>query len=462
MPSNNSPSTAFAIPTIPSTVSSSAPDFVDTELWWFYEPLVTDFFIGILARSSNGAIFVPRVDVWIGNNPLSLTFTGTTGRGLQPLNAPVILGTRVYVQVQDNVGGDSGETFTLSFLYPPAAVTPVGSLVIPDENPAIGGADFPAIALAPGSGVVLRAVQYCPCERGDILPSGIALMQNVDTGDLDLYDATPTKLLTVTGLAASTGDPIASDHAHTFYVAQGGVSNVVWTVSEAGVIGGTTWTLPAGAGAPRAIAPFRDGSVLLYTRAGLGNPVKAFDLLTLSALPDFATAPSASHTSLKEMFVLADGTVVIGWHKIAGGRDFILRQYAANGTILHSYSLLDAAFVALDYRIAINAADDSTSIWLRRFPNTFSNYTQFSEVRLSDGVLLQDSAVHEFNAGIGPADGDAGTDPPRFGPSDSCPFWALPVPWTPVILPGVPGCAIPPPAPVTPPAACAAPAPGVI
>ncbi len=417
---NDSAANAFAIASIPSITAASGsgvPDGTD-ERWWYFDAQAGDFFVGIKATpGGTGWSDAMRLRVYTGT-PGSLVDTGIQALDATPIAVPVLAGSRYYLKFTDRgITPNVDATLSIDLVYPPSDAAPVGSIIVTDENPPAAGAPFPAIVIDATTGAVLAAIPYAASERGWLLQDGTTLLRDVDTSDLLLYDPTGTLVTTITGFTSEGA--ISSDREAFFYVADGGVSNTVRKFDATGTQV-ASWTLPntgVGAGsAIRSIVPFRDGSTLLYARATPGSPVQAYNLNTSSALADFASAPTASHTSLKETLVLADGTVVIGWEKGSVTRNFVVTHYTAAGATIESFDMTQSQ--GAGYRISINGADDSDSIWVRQFPG--ANQSQFTQIALNGGSLsiLRSLTVDEFNGG----NGASGTTA-RFGPSNSCPFW---------------------------------------
>jgi hypothetical protein len=421
---NESAATAFEIASLPTTITVDAPSGTGVLLWWSYLAQAGDLYLAVLARSS-GANFVQRLTVKYGSNTASLTTLLSANDGLTPVDIPVTPGLRYWFAVEDtDAGSNSGLTLTLTVRSQPTTPLRPGDVLVPDEN--YGQADgsaFPAVSMDPDTGDVISVVPYIASEVGAILPSGISLVQSLENGGFYLYDAQATLLDTITSVTSSGEPPIASDRDATFYIAtrSSGVTTaaVIRTISDAGVVGGTSWTLPTGTGIIRAIAVTRDGSTLLYRRSG-GTTIETWNLLTDAAGATFASGLPVS--AVKELLVLSDGTVITASSTLGSPASITVSVLSSAGVLLHTFEIDGGR---ANPRLAFAQNDSATSFWIRRFGLGFTGGTTVSEMLVSSGAVVREWEVGEFNGMVGPADGEAGDPPPEYGPSESCPFWIV-------------------------------------
>lgn len=295
-----------------------------------------------------------------------------------------------------------------------------------------------AALLTPATGAVLSTFAFPACERGDILPSGIyAVAAETAPGGgaivdrLALYSPTATLITEVTSIATANWgntNPVRGNLASIFYVAvEQAVGNPkVYTVSPAGVVGGTIWTLPAGTRTNlQGMAPSIDDTILYYTTFDRPAPIKRYDLVNAVGLSDLVAGDAVNQNTVGiDLYVLPSTDILVMYRPSRFSLAWEVRRYTAAGVLQKQYALGNATtgsdpFIALD--------PDPTYFWTRTF--------------LSVGAV--DSTFTRWNVLLGTFDiqytvtnVEGGGQVPK-----SCPFFLLPqvqaaVPFAP---PGVPG-----------------------
>ena len=340
----------------------------------------------------------------------------------------------------------------------PVPLFPAGSLFInSDDFTNYGASSLTAVALSPTTGATIGTLANFIAGEG-VACTGqgvLAFMSapNETGGDagvtsaINLYDLGFNLITSITGLAnlASPGwtlfARIASDWAHTFYVAgfaTGIFYTKVYSISDAGVVGGTTWTVTTTSGIrPSPMAPSRDGTILYYGEANSGGwgvsnvPLHRWDLVNDVAMTDLVPALGAGNGFGLDLFVLPDTSILVTTGFGLGGHNLQVRRYSATGTLLNTYPLdTNAGKISLP-ELALDPSD-ATVFWVRSFPTLAkSTYTKY---KIADG-----STVTSF---IQPTrdvvDGGSGLIP------ISCPLLVLslaPAPPPPPVVP--PPCAQP-------------------
>jgi len=441
------PNTTAAAATVMTFPFSATVDVIDAapphyEVWYTYVPDAADIELGWWAVSEPVYGYHPRTAVFTGTVGSLVPWLGITAAA-NPIQIPIAPPTQYFFRVRhDGVGTPAIALLSVSTVRAQNVSVPVGGLAINDD---VDG--FPLVIYTAGDGTVSQVRPDFPSgETGDALPNGISLWQDRAAGVLRLYDATFT-LVTTPAWTYSGGDPpISSNRVNRFYVGSrsggSGGQALVSTISQTGVVGPTTWTLPEYA--LEAIAPNLAETVLYYygpISAGISE-IRRWDLVNDVALASLAASISG-YLACKPILDLADDTVIVGYYNSASGAlDSLIRHYAADGTVLHTYPL---------GRIQLNklthAVDDPLSFWTWSFvieaaPGvTPTGVSRFSQLRVSDGAVVATFDAPMFRSGESAADGSA----VRFGHSNSCPFITLKASLPPWYPPGTPPGTLEPP-----------------
>jgi hypothetical protein len=428
MPPNTTSATATTITSLPYAITVLAADIADAPstggggaengrhtLWWKYTAGNGESIIGLLAYADPNITYSPKLDAYVGT-PGALTPAGIAWAVNNPATQPVTGATTYYLKVSDSQANDPpGGDLEFSVLAGPTYPVQIGNLLVNDDWDG-----FPAVVLSHTDGVSRRYVNMVAGEEGDILPSGVIALHDNTRGEVVIYAADLSVVTTVTGFLTSVGAGIGEPQiraaaSNVWYCAQALPANgPAWvrTLAPDGTLGATVWTLPANSAYIRALAASRDETILYYSNQTVGEAIHVFDLVNNAALPDFVGG-IAAHTVNKDLFVLVDGSVLVGYEK--GGDNFV-RRYAANGSVIRDYPAADTL-----NRLAIDHGDPSV-FWMWEFAE-FNVSSRFSRIRLSDGAVLTTFTRDEFEVGLGPAATTA--TPQRFGLSHSCPFLIL-------------------------------------
>lgn len=418
MPSNTTASLATEIPSLPYSITVD-PDNAAQDLWWKYTAQDGEIAIGLFAWADDAGAYRPTLQVWRGDNPVSIdTDTPLAGNKAQrkPCVLPVTPGDTYYIKIEDaNATNPLGASLYFSALPAPATPAEEGDYFIPDDT---GGADdntgwFPASITDPATGVVRRYAIFPAGEAADNVPTGEMLAANWNSTDgnhLALYDYQFELIATVLGIE---GGLIRGDGQSTFFVYDPG-PDTVSTVSKAGVVGGTTWII----GGAITICPNRAHTWLYYASSTLaGGSLKRWDLVNDVDLGAMTGTVIAGYGISKDVLVLADDTILVPYGKGTATVDYLVRRYAADGsgTVLNTYNF---GTVPID---RMNVAPDRASFVV--YHHVSSGLSRFTHIRASDGVVLNTFDAYQCNAGFMQAPATLGA--PRFGHSQSCPFLVL-------------------------------------
>jgi hypothetical protein len=215
-----------------------------------------------------------------------------------------------------------------------------------------------AVLIDPATGVVTSSfpfIQPAGSEAGARIPAtGIMafsrMISSIDyTDELVIVGSDFTTIATITSLITpaytSYHSPWTHDRASTFYWANADFDQVaaavVHTISAAGVVGGTTWTLPTGTKSERigCIALDPDLDILYWQRFVNNDPtIYRYDLAGNAPLSDLV-AGTFSAVSGIDLYVLTDGTILSMYGGLAPNRQYEIRRHSAAGALLNQYTI---------------------------------------------------------------------------------------------------------------------------
>jgi hypothetical protein len=431
-PSNQTAATAIVISSLPYAITMDVADQTNTlQMWWRYTSVTTANTLGFLAFADVTSLYAPKVTLYTGPNSSSLT-AYPIGAGIvasqKQIAFPVVGGDTYWFKVeQTGAGTPLGASLILSGYAGPATSAPIGSLFVNDTNIGYAGVILDATTGAVDQFMPNLAIG----DMGVVLPGGAFALEQFDPtftspSTVRVYAADHTLVATVT----VTGNlyALAADHGTTFFIASASAAfptdaaATVTTISAAGVVGGTTWTLPANSSAMAMMAVNAARTILYYATAVVNVPIHRYDLVGNAPLSDLV-AGIANHSLVQDLLVLADDTLVAGYSKNSATKDYEALHYSAAGATLNTYSFGTAPKID---RMALGT-DDPTSMWLRLWPDpTTSNTSFFRNLKISDGSTIHDTpTLDSFDNGrsvLGYV-GYPGGNPPPWGPASTCPFF---------------------------------------
>jgi hypothetical protein len=448
--------TTFDIPSpFPNGVANAVSNF-----WFKYTaPANSTILPGFWFGAPVAGEYQPQTFVWVGT-PGSLTEYLDNSTGFQigdvastpeninvPITVPARPGVTYYFQVANQgVPLTASAVLTIDGKPPPTSASPlpVGTIIVSDD---VGY--FPLAAIDPTTGLVLGYYPFrsdtqtagSTNESDAILPNGKVLAEDVSQLVLHLYDATLTEETTIPYTWALVFD-IVHAVSNRWYVSVGRTLPSGTDVHRFTVSGALddTWVMPFTS--PITIAPSLDETILYFTRHAVPTaPIERWDLVNSVLLSDFAPG-IVGETTRRDILVLADGTVVVGYLASATSDGNTIRHYGTNGTLLHTYTF-DSSLIINRLALAIeNPASFYAWFYVKQagWPAGHVSRSRFMRVQVSNGAILADTGeIVQFE--VGTNQDPASTTPLRFGHSFSCPFWiastSLPPP--PVGPPGPPG-----------------------
>lgn len=427
MPTNISAGTATALGALPADISQDVTTAgAAVPVWFSYTAGPTDVTISVLALAVSGTNYRPSTTVWLGPSGAPVQYLPAlplqAGHDT-PMVIPVSNGVIYYIKVEpDGFSIDPpGSNLRFRAFANPTTAVAAGDLLIPDDTDPL-----PAIVLDPTTGDAKRYQRMTVGEEGDILTTGYVALSNddvlTDPHRIYIYDPTLT-LVTFTAVnAGNTQISIRGDSTKFFFSENviGNPDSLVRTISTAGVIGGTSWAITGKK--ISTIAPNRTGTILYYSEGNVGNPIKRWDLVNNIALSDLVAAP-ASHFADKDLYVLADDTILVTWTN--SGVDYSIRNYATDGTLLHTFAFTPAGTRTDGPRVALGS-DDPLSFWVWATGTVAGDFvSRFKHFRVSDGATIATFDVFVFESAIGPAGTGNQATLQQFGNSKSCPFMVM-------------------------------------
>ncbi len=413
--------------TIPSLVASDYTVTMDTAtfsnalvMWWKYTGIDPEVEIGFLAWSDPAFNFKPRVSIWQGVDLNNLTkFPNAITQTLQtqaPVVAAITDGQTLYFKVdQGGAGTPLGTSLLISGKTAPRSTVASGSILINDDF-----SGFNAITMSP-AGTVLRYLRLPAGEMGVVLSNGSILLEyNASLPSVSALYKPDFTLLTYE-MGAGQLYALTSDRQHTFYVSRSSMAYptadvaLVTTINDRGIIGGTTWTLPANSTNMSCLGVNQTGTILYYSTFTAGLPIHRYDLVNNVALADLV-AGIANYAPIKDILVLSDGTLLVGYFNGMTNDSFV-KHYSAAGATLATYN-----FGTDRVNHLAMANDDPNSFWVWIYPGGGHNTARFKNIKVSDGSTLSTFDIDTFEQGSSQITPYASSSPIRFGPSFSCPL----------------------------------------
>ena len=417
-PTNITPETAIAI-SLPYALDIVETAVVVTEtLYYTYLAGAGDQVIKFSALSPHAEVYSPLLEVLIGP-PSALTPYLSLASIFAAFQVPVTPGTTYTFAVSNAGGATPPSVVQIRAEAGPRLASPIGALVIPDDTDG-----FPATILSPETGEVLRTQSLPAGERGEMLPDGTSIWHDEAGNLVELWHNGFVDPVVVTWDSART-PVVTSNRDDRFYLGDPGgggtLASLHW-VNASGDPGDTVWTLSTSGLTDMVVS--RDDTIMYFVRPPtLTTPIRRWDLVANSALSDLAAGVSGYYTF--DLLSLPDGSILAGY---LGSSDSLVRRYAANGTVLHTYALGAVDFNHMTY------ATDETSFWVWSYPHDLDGYSRFTHLQVADGAVIQTFDVVQYNSGL-----YAGTTPEAggFGHSFSCPFTTVPFPLGEPEAPGV-------------------------
>ena len=327
----------------------------------------------------------------------------------RPIQIPVTSGHTVWFRFATNNPAADPAVLTGTIQQFNATSAPLGSILINDAS----SADYLTALLSSTTGAPLDFVYPLPGgEAMTQLTNGLMLLEDLDTNDLKLYTGGFTLVAAVT----TDGNRLGSNRSDRFYVGHGSSSptpGLVQTVDQLGAIGATTWDVGP---AMSSIAPSRDDAILYYAQGAPADPVQRWDLVGNVALPDLA-AGVADHT-IRELFVLADNTILALYQDTSPVSSCFVRHYSAAGATLLDYTTQFTDSTGSDPHLAL-ALDDPTSFWA--WFKIANGKSRFINIATSSGTINTTAEGWHFSSGLLDASVASGA-PAYFGHSESCTF----------------------------------------
>jgi hypothetical protein len=352
-------------------------------------------------------VYTPLTSIF-DNNGLDI-YAAIFNYPQRPIQIPVTSGHEIWFRFATNSITVTPALLEGTIQKFPAQSAPIGSILINDAS----SADYLTALVSPTTGAPLDYV--FPLAGGEAmaqLTSGLMLLENIDANNLILYTGGFTQVATVT----TEGNRISSNRSDLFYVGHGSSSStpgLVQTVNEVGTIGATTWDVGP---ALSSLAPSRDDAILYYAQGAAADPIKRWDLATNLALSNLA-AGVADHT-VREIFVLADNTVLVLYRDTSPTSSCFVRHYSAAGATLLDYTTQFTDSTGTDPHIALaNDDPDTFYAWFK----IANGKSRFINIETSDGTINTTAEGWHFSSGLLDASVASGA-PAYFGHSESCTF----------------------------------------
>lgn len=386
----------------PPDMTDPAPSCgdLDSPAWYRYTASASDVAIGI----STNPNYFPMVAVYSGA-PGSLTEIDCTS-GFQPSTLYVRTepGVTYYIVVCDS-DGDGGGDLVLDVTLPPCETVPAGSFGM--------GQDGLMWFISSVDGTLLQMQQLEYETSGgnvDVLSNGPFLFRLTDfpgfLGELRAPSGSlvADDIITLTNPANGDGGPFRSTvGADPFYFVDPQFStpnytNVVKTINQLGVVGGTDWTLPTPAFTSVQCSAVNTAETILYyvgnslsstpsvITGTVARTVKRYDLtndLPLSDLVVIPPAPGGGDSyayQILDLLVTEDDTILVAckWSGVLATPevDGVVFEYSAAGALLNTYNVVDNTGPTFRRpQIDLARSRQTGTFWVTVRPNTDNDST---------------------------------------------------------------------------------------
>lgn len=440
IPANLTPETATVIATLPfdetldvadapiGTGYVSSCDATQYHQVWYVRTTGPNERQLIFSTVRDGAgNYAPRFQVWSGVlgsltqyvAPHGNTFCKTPG-GNYYVQVPVAPNTTYYLQINDANNTNPVGSLRLRMVAAPALVSRAGDLLISDDT-----AGFPGAVIDQTTGGRRQYPLCPPGEFTDTLPTGELCFEDANSEDdsvVTLTDQNYVQIAQHDFVEEIVG--IKSDRTGTFYVITK-LNNIdpqtVHTISKAGVVGGTTWTLPADSANAKVFAVTRDGATLYYGTGATNTAIHAYDLNGSAPLADLHAGFANEHLAgTGDGYVDEAGNILFAYADVAhpGGQ---VRRFDAAGTVLDTYNLAHTNFAIFDHFCLGIGTGLAQDFWAWAF------YAASNHLSAVQQVILDDASVPTFLDAIpvGHTSGLSDTVDTPYFVSESCPIVVL-------------------------------------
>lgn len=289
------------------------------------------------------------------------------------------------------------------------AYSPRNLLVCSDRRDADQG---DTVVLSRSTGATLASLTTLPnAGYGDILTSGILAVTNQQVAGsklagVSIFNNDLGLITTVTAQAVanalSWSSPLVAGNraGHLFYFLAQRIADVfnptLYTYSDAGVVGGTTWTFSTGGGQARAIAVNLAGTILYWgvANATLGA-INRYDLTNSIAMTPLVAATATNF--LGTTFVVTADDDLLTAYQTAAGQPWTLNRYNPSG-VLQSAIALGVNLWGDEPEVFSDS--DPANVWVRTFPDVDGLTSRFRCFVIATGEVVEDWTVDTL-AGTG-------------------------------------------------------------
>lgn len=416
-PANTTFATAVTISTFPFSTTQNDINDAGTNFTVYYRFIAPAGARVIGAWGFSG-------NIGVGYQPTLKPYNGPAGAPTQILSIaglnvriqfPVIPGNEYFLEFNKNINTAGPEHLDVNVQVHTGSIPTTGDIVVNDDTHG-----FPCALLSGTADNVINAFfkDIASGEAGDITQNAVMCFEDSVNSAIKVYSRSFAQLANIDTTAFGTPFIRCCRSKNKFYVGfiNGAATVIVKTISNTGVVGGTTYSL-TGSTTIEGIAADNTESILYYSNIGNNQPIKRWDLINNVALSDLV-APGLAAYRIVDMFVLQDGTILaLFWNSAA--KDTIVRRYDTTGAQLNSFAI--GAQTSATKPRAAYALDDPISFWVW---NHSAGISTMRNVRISDGAILTTRLHREFEGGTYQGAQTAAPDA-VYGMSFSCPLMIM-------------------------------------
>lgn len=372
-----------------------------------------------------GSGYRPTLRPYLGpaGSPTQVLGIGSQNK---PIQFPVDEGEEYFLEFTKNLDDAGPNELRVRVEVAPNSAVQEGDIAVNDDN-----SGFPTVILSPTVDFLVRRFYKgtASSDDGNILyPAQQIMLVESSDDTYRLYNYNFEQIAQFNAIGDGSLRVSPNNESNKWYIGSTGAGGPSATKARyATVVNGVLGTvvnLSTVSSGMTCLAANLDDTILYH--AGLGSsvntPVKRWDIVNGVALSDLAAG--VANYQNEDIMVLSDGTILVSYYKSSEPRDFFVRQYDPDGTLLNTYNF-GSDITGIVPKIC-RALDDPDTFWAwTQSDSSGENIDTFSNVRISDGTVL--SSVNHVTYTVGVYDGEETATPSgRLGNSTSCTFFIMP------------------------------------
>lgn len=407
VPPNTTAATAIVIPSLPYTTTQDVRDgSTNYTVFYTYTTSATDEVLELWGFGGTGS-FNPLTSVW--SDTLGSSYRGINNYREMPIYFAVSPSTQYWFRFNPASNTPNPAVVSIRVATFTQGMAPAGSLFINDAS----SANFPAALMSSSTGAVVQYILDFPGgEQMVQLEDGTLLVADEDTNTYKIYTG---EYVFVASIGDFSNRKISSNRTTLFYVGNTADSTAT-TYTPLGTATGDSWTLAVD---PVSLAPSRDDAILYYADGSSGAAIRRWDISTVPGAALSNLVAGVAGYTVREIFVLADNTILVLRRQVADTHVFTILHYSAAGATLNDYSALLTASTSVDSHLALDN-DDPTYFW--SWIKIAGGFSLFQKINVSTGAAAVSFDAIHYTSGSSDETPVTATPDSYVGHSESCTF----------------------------------------